>query len=548
MKQWIGGLDASNTQEQARLEECFVTTKRIAEALESECVFVCGRKGAGKSAVAYKLRSDVKRYPACTEVKPVDYYPLHTELIDSIQNTAFMVGTSPQSVAAYFNAIWTYILHLAAFRNCLLLADSGKIERKAVSDIFSYLSQRGCDETPIGVYVFQRAQTMLSRVSGEASPTAGFGAALNSFLMDESFRRAKKQAAACHRSLKSIVIIDTMERYDLDRMKAASFRGMCGAIKNFVDENGLFGVDVKCFLPAELIDHVFLDNKTKYIAMSTVLEWEYSELIQLLARRYAAALASGSLSEMPGAIEMSRKILDAVNAVILAGKSRNEAWRRNVWPLFAPVAVRNRLTWVEDGAAYMFRHTQKRPREVVCCMNFAVDIALAYPEFPLIGERRMVSAIHSPENLHMLLGDSLSAFRDDNTDTQGRAPEPLVNVFKGVFGGTSTVLSGKSLREYSGRSHSILVRGTIAMDGEFEAVLLRSGLIGVVSDVRRWTDSEGGRCKYYLTQFEYCTPSSLVINEASQCAIHPILADVLHLKDASHDPGVVYHIPSDEEW
>ena len=178
-------------------------------------------------------------------------------------------------------------------------------------------------------------------------------------------------------------------------------------------------------------------------------------------------------------------------------------------------------------------------------MNYVLSHAISNQSFSGISEEHLREGIHDPDNLHQLLTDNLAVYSYPPWDRQ------ISVMAQKILADECSVFSGRELNAFARRAKdSLIAFDPVDRPKEAARLLIHSGLVG---RVRPYSDDEPGRvfkdkrtnkyCKYYVTEFEYLVPGQVVVNDASLCAVHPILADHLGLKPREGDEGIVYPIP-----
>jgi len=507
--------------------ETFVESDAIRRALDDDVPFVCGRKGTGKTAVAIKL-AESRRFSQPVQLEEAEYRQLHTQVVTELHNNPTTAGVTPDDIEDLFYQIWTLLLTLSVIDACTYCKASSKQDE----EYFEKLRDRWAEMNPkkagpIAVTA-RYIRNVLKRYFERPAALTGISEQLRSVMAEENVRELIRLARIVCEGARILVTIDTLEQYDQTPQRIRPLRGMCRAILDFYTRRDYPGVAIKCFLPAELIDEVFAANKFKYMDMAVVLDWGYSDLIEFIGRRYSRYLrASGSRYQ-----ELGKRIQRSIDALSAENDRSNSAWRDDVWKLFAPLSIRNRLGQQEDGPTYFLRHTQRRPRECLSAMNHIVELAARTAEFPALSADVICRAIHRRTHLDAILNSSLSLYRF------GELRVPLQEIVGRVFANETVLFSKRHLREMTARVVSEFDGYSRAAVHELlESLLVRTGLVGAVREER--PNIGPSRLKYYVTEFEYGMPGRVSLNEASRCAVHPILGDFLGLRDRSESPGVI---------
>jgi hypothetical protein len=539
VKALLGGLDAETREEQERLDEDFVVTESIRKAAQQPYPFVSGRKGSGKSAVAYHLMRSVRPPGVALAVTADHYDSLHSAFLDTLLAQANLADLTPHALSNAFQAIWSYVLDLCVLQIALEIAEAAPQPRPVVIPIRRYLealaaSQRG----PVALAQAQSTD-IVRRVCASATAIADLSQALDTLLSRPTFTAAKECAKQIVGRAQSVIVIDTLERYDISEKKLFSFQGLVRAVKRFHDKPPFDGISVKCFLPEEMTEHLYAENIAKYKSITAYLEWGYAELLHFLGRRYCSYLKSRSSQEFK---ELGQALEGAISALRHKNITSNARWRQDIWRHLGPERVKNRSGVDEDAAAYVLRHTQKRPRELLCCGNFILQHGLDNLHMPHFSCESVVEGVHSQENLDILLSTSLAVFSIPYTD------EAVHHVVLRMLANEARIFRAKDFRRIADRVISFSAAET-AEDrrNDLRAMLLRSGLLGVVAMPPHERKQDGKKVTYYITRFEYSSPGHLGVNERSVLAMHPVLADRLAAKWDEYEPGIVYHSPERED-
>ncbi|MGE3541899.1 MAG: hypothetical protein AB7N91_31340 [Candidatus Tectimicrobiota bacterium] len=546
----LGYLDAEHAYEKQHFSDFFIHTKSVSEATDDGIAFVCGRRGSGKSAIANMLGSmlsaDGKRkYDVHIAMSRSDYESTQVQLCDDLTTT--LRHASPINVEIYYYHIWNYILRISVIIGCVKITQAlpPLQQEEKYRSITEYVKSfyAGADSCP-AEEALDKARICLEAVAGSRSPTVGFSAELTRCFNDDRHRDAYNLARSFFRDYRGILSIDTIEQYSVTHPYLAAWKGMCRAVKDFHISQKGENFFLKCFLPAELTTLLFAENLAKYNEISVYLRWSYAELIEFISRRYANFLKN---AECPEHLHITETI-DSYRKNMCDKSKAKEILKEELWHTYFPRFVRNIYGWEEDSAAYIIRHTQKRPREILSCMNHIVEEAIENRTIPKVSEKSVYDGIHHPRNLHQLLTDSVSIFYAIyGSIGEGGSISDLARV---MFSNETTIFTEAKLRQFAKRAFSVLYGVSMAAsvaDRDAVDMVIRSGLVGVVVDPESSERNilSNRNFKYYYTKFEYCVPDRIVLNDKSLCAVHPMLGDPLRLKDPKN--GVVYPLPEPQD-
>ena len=551
MKHYLGFLDATNKEElDGFLPRTFVKTSTIKRALDDDICFVCGRKGSGKSAIVYMLdkltdKGGGKIFKCSNGLTEEDYQVLHTSFIDELYNFSKDEDSTGQNIETCFYEMWSLAIDLLAMQAIIKADPSAECSEK----INNYMEEIKCIYDPV-IFITEKAVSTLRNLKTNNETS------LTQFVIDFQKIRAETKhkealiiATKAMSLIKIALFIDTMEQYDISNHKIYPLRGLCLAVKNFLIKKRIPNIHIKCCLPAEITDELFQKNLAKFLEFSVYLHWSYSELLELLARRYCLFLTkmfpteySSLINEICQVVEESERKYDG---------SKNQFWFSRFWKKIAIEKINNKFGSPENSCAYLIRHTQKRPREILSCMNFIIEHSLKNNNSPILSERDIIDGIHDQDNLWQLLTDNLAIFSVPRMDKN------ITELAATILTDESIIFEGRSFSRFAKRAISMLSRNTDLHNKSSYAknLLIRSGLVGRVikfdsiNPSHEWKDDKTGKtCKFYVTEFEYSVPGKVIINEDSLCAVHPMLGDRLKLRSKSDDDiGVVYPIPEKDD-
>ena len=268
----------------------------------------------------------------------------------------------------------------------------------------------------------------------------------------------------------------------------------------------LNGADIKCFIPDELFEEFTGWNPHKADDSVVFLEWKYKELLHFICKRYMTYLKDNYNDDEIEEHELKWDITD---------KNSKDSLR-TFWDIFFPETIKDRFGANEDCFNYILRHTQNKPRQVLYIVNKIIKIAEDRGHAPnKITEEDVYDGIH--KDLGLLIRDDFKPFSDQY--------DRLTNYIKTMFQGESNVLAGRSVKTCIKKYISYYTK--VGLDEEkVMKMLLRSGLLGLVSDKKTEKKLSEGIITVYHTYFDYLLTGHLdEIQDDRLYAIHSILAD-----------------------
>lgn len=99
-----------------------------------------------------------------------------------------------------------------------------------------------------------------------------------------------------------------------------------------------------------------------------------------------------------------------------------------------------------------------------------------------------------------------------------------------MFEGESNVLDGRIVKDCIKKCTTELIKMDLT-EQQFEKILLRSSLLGIVSNERTQKLSDGSNLQIFYTSFDYLMTGHLEkLTNESKCALHSLLADYYNKK------------------
>jgi hypothetical protein len=513
----VGNLDAENPDEKEHLHENFIKTLDYENILEPSCLFISGRKGDGKTAIALKLTDEKDKkgdllYKYSIILRKYDFY---RSLIFDYREYSLISVVDPTSpikekidIEKYFEKLWEYVIYVSAMK-----AVVEKNSDETLKRIRDFLFGKGFlaeidNFVDLFSGIFLEDVDKVKRGVDNKYPTA---TALNQQAIDrlreESFISALESLRShLDRENKVLVIIDTLEKY---YAKEEEFRkavqGMMEAVYEIKLNDKNKWIDIKCFIPDELYEDFAEWNFNKAFDATVFLSWKYTELLHFISRRYMAYI---------------EKNYDSLTAIKYKAKweqvdTHNRDSLRRFWNEFFPIDVEDRFRANEDCFNYILRHSQNKPRQIIHLVNQIINIAESRGNNPEVTKRDVYDGLH--KDLNQLVVDNFKPFLDQYQE--------LIECVKTMFRGKSNILDGRIVKKCIKRGRTDYLNMGLN-DEDIEKILLRSGLLGIVSKKRKRRLSNGREIEVYYTSFDYLLNKHLdKITDETKCALHSILTD-----------------------
>ena len=190
------------------------------------------------------------------------------------------------------------------------------------------------------------------------------------------------------------IIIDSLDLYPITSPRFSRIlAGLLRCITNFTDTYK--NVKIYCCVPEEVEPYLFthVANETRDLSPVTSysrLHWKPIDLLKIVAERYREFLKI----HLPTVSNEDEDFLSAASALDLSTRSNLMSFYRNVMPQ----RITNRYGQKEDSIAYVIRHSQLLPRELILLLSRA--ISLSHQEtgsWRSVTEKAITSAIEESE-------------------------------------------------------------------------------------------------------------------------------------------------------
>lgn len=343
----------------------------------------------------------------------------------------------------------------------------------------------------------------------------------------------KAGMSALHRKTRSrqiLIAYDTLESYKIfEPFMLQGLKGIIEAIQIFLTDDRAEGISLKFFIPAEVYDEVVSDFPGKTQPSSVFLRWRSRDLVSMLARRYLGILIRTQAIPKTEIAELDRIVGEAYRTHD-GGTLREKFWYLTE---FIPRRIVNRRGMEEDCFAYMIRHTQRRPRDMITQMQSIIDYARDRGEFPYISQDSVIAGVHDDVSLLQILQDALTPY-------EGSLPESLIQSARSIFYKRPVIMEGRELFRFAKELYNLHQFPNIS-ERDFVGILMRCGVVGIVEDQERGHQAE----LYIKGNFEYIMQGQIPQSERFTYCIHPAMGDTFKMQ-SPEGTGVVYPNPIDD--
>lgn len=466
-------------------------------ALSPERYLIVGRRGSGKTALAeyFKFQSVL---PGCTCIdvnEPSVYFKVLSEVSDS-------AGSTQATAMPRIARIWEFVIWSLVFEQFKHL--DGDIRAACY---FSSANRH----TPSRIVkeILQGLLTLFLKHDYRELTDD-----LEEFLTSATNEKAKQALFAYSRQHPIIIAMDSLERYATDdRPMMWSVAGLIECASKFNLHYADRGVHLKAFISAEIFPHVaqeVISNTAKHIRKPIHLLWRPRDLVKLIAWRYYRYLIQSGLF------------------VGTAPDWRNfEDVHEKIWVPFFGRDLKNGFEKSERSFAYVLRHTQMKPRQLIIIANAVAELARKEGTFPHLSQRAMIQGIR---------------------DAESALATEVINSYSSIYGKAGeilTALQGKPMC-FPGRSLDKWARETADQwnSGDYSPRKFKqlAAELGVVGRVRK----HNKRRKIIEADFDYATDDSLRLTAADDCVIHPMFFRKLNIDTSAG--VIVYPFPDHPDF
>lgn len=294
--------------------------------------------------------------------------------IDVVQSLVSMGDRGVEiDVKRFVAALWPYVLPVVVLQVVLKYCEKmGRGTNEAANSIRRFLAAKGFRNQSIGTILLTLAASATTRLDAGADALEILGALLR-LAEEPTYLLCKRDIAQLIHRERVLIILDSLESYKIHNyaMKQG-LQGIVKAIKEVTADPDLQQIGIRLFTPAEIYEDVAQEIPAKVGSSTVFLRWKFGDLLWMLSTRYYAMLERTGLVGAP--------VMSRLKASLLAcsESTSQRAKRQNLRDDFCygqgllPEKIVDALGIREDTFAYLLRHTQRRPRELIFILNQAI--------------------------------------------------------------------------------------------------------------------------------------------------------------------------------
>jgi len=513
---FLGDEDASVEWERAEKPiDLFYDTKSYETFKRHDILYLYGRRGSGKTFFIRMLdhETNTNSLSEYTMSSVLNHEDAYAELAIQLRGSPF--ADLQQSELVYIlGKKWRWVLLASAMKEVLRRHDNSDSHKNEVKTIRDYLVSEGIvEQDPLA----RIGEIFINELMNIGYESAKLGMAVSKILnalKTPEFNHAENALIKIinDKDEKCLVMVDAVETYNVsDNISQAVITALIDAVYDLYLHSESSNIYAKAAFPSELYPQFSIVNKGKKEAKSIFILWQYKDLVCLLAKRYHSKLTKtdnvkdGDLDKYKTAKEYLNKYINPI------------------------IASRNNIQF--DALGYIFKHTQKKPRQIITLMNIILTYAKEREGDHLCLKRRSITeGVHA--RLDMLVTGSL--------DIYGRIYPNGDNIIKSVLSGAKNYFPAEELdtRIRNAKAEKSAAQMT---SSNVKRLLLESGILGVVRERK-----ELGSGKVVIEAvFEYQIKDILPLKNDSIYAVHPMVYQDFQI--ALDVDSFVYPMPSLEE-
>ena len=482
----FGPITSDEIEDPKIMEKLFSRENLIYRQISSRPSIISGRRGSGKTAFLRSVHLDYERYKIIIELRPHQGFRQVINSIEEIRTSAILVEEIAELwMVIFWNTIFIELFKLEKTKNGL------EVMGKYV-DGFGLTRVRS-------PYSIMRKTIEILKAHDKHVPLSVVSKLIYEIAFNGvTFTEAKANAIDYmeKKGIKAIILLDSLEDFQLNDEK------MPHAISGLLKCQGTFHItgslaEIRCCIPTELFHRLMAisSNPNKDFQKQILIRWHATELIKLAAQRYSTFLDiyfpkestrydEFDFGSRQGAIAFLSKLL--------------------------PKEIKNRLGGTEASLAYIIRHTQLLPRQLLMYLNRIAVISTQKGNLaPLFKEKAILKGIYEVEPT--ICEEIFSAFKyvhPGARDACERCLPYLPNHFD----------DGDLHRVYNRHGKNI---ENLLDYFDLKRLLIEIGAIGRVLNL---TD------RYVIGIFEYTVPHKLTTTTDDSLCMHPVFFEVFQAK------------------
>jgi hypothetical protein len=452
----------------------FEHTSFNADSLDPDVYLIVGRRGCGKTSLGeyFKFQSDLPN-ASCIDVdEPKLYGAVLHRVIGKLEHASEIA--IPLIVDVWTYAIWS-----------LIFKEYRDLDPRIAQATFS-----GAGEASGAALIKALISNLEQKREGSGEP---LDEQLDAALRNPVFVAAKQAVLEITARRPIVIAVDSMEHFSIRNdavMWATAALIQCAS--DFNTRHARRGVHLKVFLTDEVFPYLLEDvvtNTAKYVRNPLFLHWRPKDLVRLVCWRFFKYLSRTQYrGELPKAVDW-----DDFHDV-----------ESKMWTPFFGETLKNRNGVTEKTLAYVLRHTQMRPRQLIILCNQIAKLAERQGGFPRFSTDVLSIAVRQTEG----------SLADEVINSYSRI-HPNAGKIVAALSGVPMSFKGQELDRVAKRTASHWKESGYSLD-QFRQIVAEMGIVGRQRGVK---DTRTGIME---ADFEFAIEDRLYIHEKDDCVIHPM--------------------------
>jgi hypothetical protein len=471
--------------------------------LDRNTYLIVGRRGTGKSSlIEYFSFADLhgKQF-RCIDVNEPQLYQVVLEKVARLLEENTLHTTHKTRL------IWKYVIWALIFREY-----SGKDDDIRIADFMDVRDEN--KNTPSRI-VLNIIQSLVTKFTGAGGIEAVFDT-IEDKLSSEVFRRAQEAVLRHSKTDEAVIAIDSIEDYPTgNSAMMAAISALIEFASEFNGEYSYRGLHLKVFMSAEVFPHLLasvIPNPLKVVRDPLVMHWRPKELLRFVCWRWYMHLKETSRWKESDVVDFERP------ADVM----------KKIWEPYFGKELVNGAGIRENSFAFILRHTQLRPRQLVIICNKFFNIISDNHYYSDNPSRDAASSVDSVQSL--LATEVINSYKKihHNADKILNALTGLPMMFKGKdLDRVARVTSSQwENEEYSPYNFRMLCAE-----------------LGIIGRVRRYNEASG----VIEADFEYFNEDNLILTDRDDCVFHPLFFQRFNVQHNIPN-AIVYPFPDHPDY
>lgn len=494
----------------------FLHTQSYCDFIDEDALILLGRTGTGKTSILRCICENVNQ-------RKIDSYDMAiTAQFDEILEN--LIDTVDDFNSPVINMQLVKIISF--YINCYVmkaLLDKGYVNKN--SAIYSYIknkhlydlgddrfSHSGIDRIRA---MINASKNMSGKVGQVASNITTIMDIVNAF-MNNGYEEAYREVVSVLRDNKILVLIDTVDEYDLrDEKVVICVKALIATCFEYYNNTSANHIYVKISIPSEIHTHLIEQLPGKQQGNTVVIQWTNNDLIKMIAIRLLDYCNEKKSTLVKFKNQYKYEDFYDDNA----SSSKNA--KKMLYEML-PETCPTSLGFSFDTLAYCIRHTLKKPRELMTIFNYFLAKIYEVKDFHYFIEHpsEIRNMIHSTQE--EMIASALSMYT--------KTYQEIKDACEIVLQGRKYYFQGKELEDKL-KEAAVNRKGYDVID--IKRILLESGLVGKINDISQVyvkEDEDSSNKRYTLqnsiriikAKFEYQVKGRLSLNKTDFYVLHPM--------------------------